>query len=226
MDSSTNFKKLLSPANSYAKLKILRILAFISQSLILIQLFIYNADKAHVLIYYTNWGAFMAEITYGIFLISVFLPDEEILYKIAYFCFEITWVSQVVITVFFWGVLSWNMKFKEEASLVWTVLSELHTFPIIVLSIDFIMNRVYFPMKHLIYCCIPPFFYMTVSIILSYGWNIVAYPMLTWKELFSIPVAIVLLGLFIGGFFIGYHLTRNRRPIYNPESMIIKEPLQ
>ena len=39
------------------------------------------------------------------------------------------------------------------------------------------------------------------SVILSYGYGVTAYPVLTWKNYTSAISAVVLMGLFIGSFF-------------------------
>ena len=211
-----DFGQQISPKSKRLYLQILRISAFIGQSSILILCLMVDEPTSLIPAFYTNWGIFITWIYLLVSLISMYFPNDqskwsEKWHKTAFISFEIAWTSQHVVSVFFWGVLYWVVELPLESLGVALFIYYSHSFGTLMLVIDFIITRIQFRKSDLVYALIPPIAYMILSISLAYAADIIAYPMLTWKDLLSVIVAAILLGMFIGSFYLGEWISRKRR---------------
>eukprot|EP00826_Nyctotherus_ovalis_P057316 TRINITY_DN7830_c0_g2_i2.p1 TRINITY_DN7830_c0_g2~~TRINITY_DN7830_c0_g2_i2.p1 ORF type:complete len:223 (-),score=42.50 TRINITY_DN7830_c0_g2_i2:47-715(-) len=214
--SSFDFKQQITPDERIVQLRILRGLGFVVHLAILVSHFIlFPSQGGKVFIYYTTWGVAMTMLAFGFSLISTFFDDStparKHYHKFCYVVFEAVWTSEAVITIFFWLVLTWVIP-KELWSFGMVVyMIDLHIYPFALLVVDMFMTRILFRMCHVVFIMIPPIMYMFLSIYLSLAHNIVAYPVLTWKDIITVPSAIILVALFIGS--VSYtHLTLPTTP--------------
>ena len=208
----------LTPKQSQKILRLLRICAVVGQTFLVIETIKIMNPLYMLLCYYSQWGVVMSWIAFIFLLISSFVPNEtngqKLFHKISYLIFECTWTSQSVITIFFWGVLFWmvtNVIFSSGVG-VSLYFIESHSFAMLMLIFDFLINKVVFHVPHFLFVMIPPIVYMILGITLSYTANFVAYEILTWKDIMSIIIAVVLVGLFVGSFYIGHLIGKKNKP--------------
>jgi len=123
-------------------------------------------------------------------------------WKWGIFFYEISLTFEIIITLFFWAVLFPLMKSKSA----WTFID--HISPILILTIDYCLNRIPFSLRHL------P---LSMGILLIYGivnmtYTLVThkpiYPPLNFHDFMSFVWAVVLVGLEAAGFLGMYHLTQ------------------
>jgi len=200
-----NFKEQIAPKKRISELRILRTLGFLMHIYAYYLNYKVLDDKSLLFIYFTTWGIVMTLFTFAFLFIAIYTTNENY-HKFCFIAFEATWTAQSVITIFFWLVLSWF--FPEGFATLYMIYVNLmiHACPFLMLSIDLFITKMLFSLSHIVFVMIPPIFYMFVSIYLSLGYDIVAYPVLTWKDYSTIISVVFLVILFVGSFFVGHYI--------------------
>jgi hypothetical protein len=199
-------------------LAIFRVLC--SVLLLSLSLFHLIKNKNPTLIYFTNWGIFFTAITYTVFAIFTirqyfFLKTKEsiirnyqntyspwLLWKWGIFLYCASFVFEIIITLFFWGVLFPGMKNPD----IFTFVD--HIAPIVILLIDYSMNRIPFSLRFLPLATI----LLTIYGVINMSWTLSTghpvYPPLNFKDGMT-AVWVILLGLLlVGGFFLMTWVTK------------------
>lgn len=196
-------------------LLLMRILALTIQTALLI-LAIARNQPSHLLLMFTGWGIMISWVAMLFTTIASLIPNEDgkprMIYKVAYGLFETAWTAQLVITVFFWVVLtplSHTWMHLENYRVLMT--TENHALAMCNLVADTLINNVQFRIPHLLFPLIVAFCYMAVGIVASYTADFVAYSILTWKDAMSVPIVLALVALFVGCFFAGQVIGKYKR---------------
>ncbi len=205
--SSVPYQTRITPSYRLPYLRILRAIAFVLQTILMVDTII-SMGLPDFFYAYTDWGVMLSWIFFGFGLASSLISDDSklrsVAHKGAFLSFEVAWASQTVITVFFWGALSWNMSWFGDGHFAQSFrMAALHIFSIVMIVLDFVKNDMRFYGVHIAVCMVPPLLYMALSMTLSYAFDIVVYPMLTWQDWTSVVCAALLFAMFIGCFFLG-----------------------
>jgi hypothetical protein len=177
-------------------------------------------NKDPTLIYFTNWGIFITAITYTVFTIFTvrqyyYLKTKEsmvrnyqniyspwLLWKWGVFLYVASFTFEIIITLFFWTVLFWEFKKKN----IWLFVD--HIAPIVVLLIDYFMNRIPFSFRLLPLATIVLFVYGIVNM----TWTLVkhhpVYPPLNFKDWMTAVWVVVLALIQVGGFSLLWFITK------------------
>ena len=178
-----------------------RVLCFIT----IFSITIYHciADEDPTLIYFTNWGIYFTCATYTFFSIHsirqyICIKSEDelrteklnlysswVLWKWAVFLYETSLSFEVIITLFFWGVL-----FDPDDNDVWDYVD--HILPIAILVLDYAMNRVPFIFRHLAVSINIMFIYGLVNLLYTLSTGTPVYPPLNFKDALSYVWLLVL----------------------------------
>ncbi len=213
---SIKYQERISPKRDLFYLRTMRILAFVGQSMLLFNAFSLTTPFYIFFYFFTQWGVLISWITFAFCLVSSFLPNETKfqawIHKAAYVCFECAWVSQCVITIFFWLVLSWMASWLFDKLTTSIIMTELHAFSMCMLAFDFVMNDMRFHKPHMFLSLIPPVLYGILSATIAYTTGVYAYPVLTWKDWMSVVVVIFLIALFVACFYLGRVLGDKKGP--------------
>jgi len=173
-------------------------------------IFAMAGTEVFYIIAFTQWGLGITALTFILLMLSSFISHETNcglgLHKTAYLFFEMAWTAEVVITTVFWTILT-IVDFEQAGQYdleVIIFMGETHLMPISLLIIEFRHNKVRFTKSHAVFVAIPPLLFTIVSIFFSYAFNIIAYPILTWKDYKTIIFGVLIAVLFAGGFLLGY----------------------
>ena len=201
-----DFQKELSPNLKLKPLRTIRVIGFVFYIGLSLVCILFSQAPSSTMAFYTIWGIIMTGISCGLSLLSTYLSNESAWHKVAFVAFEIAFTSEIVITIFFWLVLSWftSEVFKTMSLIIFMLI--LHAFPVMILAIDFVTTKILFLGYHLIFIMIPPLLYMILSLILAFGYNIYVYEVLTWKDGLSVVMVLLLVSLFIGSFIFCYFI--------------------
>jgi hypothetical protein len=180
-------------------------------------------NKQPTLVFFTNWGIFLTTITYTFLFIftarqymcqknkeSVMETYSKNFYspwrvwKWGIFFFETSITFEIIITLFFWGVLFPNMNAQAKSN-PFTYID--HIAPITILSIDYCLNRIPFNLRHLPISMGLMLTYGVVNMSYTLATGRPIYPPLNYHDVMSFVWMIVLAGLEGGGYFGFYHLT-------------------
>ena len=159
-------------------------------------------------VYFTKWGVLVTTITYT-FLCAfhvrqyVCLRTKEsllknyrnfyspwLLWKWAIISYESAFTFEVVIVLFYWAVLYPDQDHTEEGFYVNNVL--LHAMPMIILLIDYGINRVPFKMVHLPVSIFLMLAYGIVNLSYTISTGTPVYPPLNFKDAMSYVWIVVL----------------------------------
>ena len=198
-----DFASRISPQPRIKYLRIVRLIGFIVNLFVFIQMFVGNNVIHGFYKFYTNWGLMMTIFTFLILSISSFISSEtNILHKFAYVLFEIIWTSNCVITIFFWGVLSWS---GGAGSLgIWMI--EAHTCPMLTTIADFIGTKLLMQFNHVLFVIIPGILYMILSIVYFVVDHDVFYNIMKWDSFQTYLIVIGFIGLYVGSFSLGWFI--------------------
>jgi len=201
-------------------LMILRSVSFVVMSCLFFQQICRNNPFDRALGFFTYWGICISWACFTFLFISTLISYKKntiiLLFKITHIMFETAWTIQLLITIFFWGVLmpvnhGWIYTSPDYRKLM-TVCE--HAFAIIILFADLSINNMKFHIPHLIFPAIIGLCYMIMGICLSWTIGFVAYPILTWKDFLSVGCSIAVMALMVGSFFVGYYSWRLKCRIY------------
>ena len=206
-------------ANSHA-LAIFRVLCCIL--LWSLSLFHLIRNKDPTLLYFTNWGIFFTTATYTFFSMFTirqyfFLKTKEsmvrnyqniyspwLLWKWSIFFYCASFTFEIIITLFFWSVLFPLMKKHDPFTFID------HISPIVILLIDYSMNRIPFTIRSLPLAMI----LLTIYGMINMTWTLVTgkpiYPPLNFKTPMTAVYIILLALLEIGGFYLMVFVTKKK----------------
>jgi hypothetical protein len=175
------------------------------------------------LLYFTNWGIYLTTITYTflfIFTVRQYLckKDKESvmdtysknfyspwrIWKWGIFFYETSLTFEIIITLFFWAVLVPGLS-EESKRNPWTFID--HIAPIIILGIDYCLNRIPFNLRHLPISMGMMLAYGVVNMSYTLATGHPIYDPLTYKDVMSFVWMILLAALEGGGYYGFYHLT-------------------
>lgn len=162
---------------------------------------------------YTQWGLIMTLCVFSMLSVcsSGIVQTERRFKHFAYTCFEVAWCAEFVITVFFWLVLfvvaiaSGSKKTVSLSTILYNLV--VHTLPMLFLLIDNSMNPVIFMREHLGYCFLPFAPYLAISLIYAYAWDTTLYQVINYRDLLSLEMALLVVGLTLLGFYVGHRLS-------------------
>ena len=178
--------------------------------------FALDGSRIFYVIAYTEWGLFFTGVEFVLLTATSFFETGGILiqklHEAAYIMFEISWTSEFVITIIFWAVLVVvDIEKANEYDLdVIIFMCESHLIPIILISIDFYRNQMRFSKRHGIFVAIPPALFSATSAFFALVYNIIAYPILTWRDYKTIVFGLLIISMFFAGFYAGYFLGERR----------------
>lgn len=180
---------------------------------------IHNTEPT--LFFFTNWGIFLTTITYTLFT-AFYLRQffakashEEhnrnfyspwLLWKWCVFFYETSLTFEILITMFFWSVLFPIIVKSGKTPGIFTYID--HIAPLVILTLDYAMNRIPFNMRHLPLSVFILFTYGIVNLTKTLVTGKPVYPPLNFKDFMSIVWSTVLLMLEILAYVFLYHLTR------------------
>ena len=144
-------------------LQLYRLLAAVCLLMLSFYHAVYNHDPT--LYYFTNWGIYLTAITYTLLAYATFKswfsspPDHNasqnqvnlyndnfyspwLNWKWSIFFYETSVTFEIMITIFFWGVLFPIMLSDGDTPDMFTFID--HIMPIVILTIDYTMNRIPF----------------------------------------------------------------------------------
>jgi hypothetical protein len=124
-----------------------------------------------------------------------------LLWKWSIFFFETSLTFEIIITLFFWGVLFPGLDSHSLSTYID------HIAPIVILTIDYCLNRIPFNLRHLPLSMGLMFIYGIVNMTYTLLSGDPIYKPLTFKNVMSYVWVIVLGGLEGGAYFGLYHLT-------------------
>ena len=110
------------------------------------------------------------------------------LWKLAVFLFETSLTFEVIITIFFWAVL-----FPDQDTAFDPFDFIDHIAPFLILVIEYSMNRIPFSMRHMPLSLALLLVYGIVNMCYSLVTGDPVYPVLTWLDVESYVIAVILL---------------------------------
>ena len=161
----------------------------------------------------THWGA---HLTYFSFVLSYYATEDQlkypgrvsglrfIIWRTAVWMFEVSLVFEIGITLVFW-----TMLYDPSYPMSWFVFESIciHSLPIIMLTLDFLMQRWVFRYNHLSIM----FMIGIPYLFLNYYWSVThwtIYPMLTWDDIDSVIFVLFYILLTVISFNVLYLITR------------------
>jgi hypothetical protein len=118
-----------------------------------------------------------------------------LLWKWAVFFYETSLTFEVIITLFFWAVL---FDPDDPENDIWDYLD--HSIPIVMLIIDYCMNKIPFNLRHLAPSMVIMVSYGIVNISYTLGTGTPVYPPLNFKDVLSFMWLVVLILLECGAY--------------------------
>eukprot|EP01022_Parablepharisma_sp_SALTPOND_P033776 TRINITY_DN895_c0_g1_i1.p1 TRINITY_DN895_c0_g1~~TRINITY_DN895_c0_g1_i1.p1 ORF type:complete len:248 (+),score=5.68 TRINITY_DN895_c0_g1_i1:473-1216(+) len=201
-------------------LLIIRLLGFIGQTFLFSQSILSHNPIYKAVFFFTSWGIILSWVCFGFLLCATLYPNPKrtqfLLYKATYVLYETAWTSQVVITIFFWTVLTpMNPKWLHSGRIHRILMVTMnHAFAIIIFLADTLINRMEFYLPHILFPGCIALGYTILGITLSYNIGFVAYPVLTWKDWISLVSAFGIIVLFTGSFIGGYYIGKLKRELF------------
>lgn len=173
-------------------------------------------EYIRLLIAYTHWGVFLTMATFIFSAIGCgvqFEDSSHFVHKAAFVLFEVSWTSEVVITIMFWAVIAImdSGKLKEVSYSSVLHLLECHLVPIILLSVDFAFNKMEFIPSHGFLIAAVPTAYSFVSMLFSLKYDLHTYSILTWKDYKTFLGVALVAFFFVMGFMCGYLIGKYKR---------------
>jgi hypothetical protein len=176
-------------------------------------------NKNPSIYYFTNWGIFVTTITYSFFFASIVklylcksptpaalensnFHSPWILWKWGIFFYETSLTFEIIITLFFWTVLFAAVKHSSIK------LFLDHITPIVILVIDYAMNRIPFNLRHMPISAALMLIYGIVNFVKTLVTGVPVYPPLNFKDVMSYVWSVLLLGLEFIGYIAMFYFTR------------------
>ena len=181
--------------------------------MLLLVLYVWYKYGIYDILALTNWGA---HLTYFSFVLSYKATEDQLKYpdkvsglkflrwRTAVWMFEVSLILEIGITIVFW-----TMLYDPSDPFSWDSFENIciHSLPLIMLTIDFFMQRWVFRYNHLAIV----FMIGIPYLFLNYYWTVThspIYPMLTWDDIESVIFVLSYIALTVLSFNILYLFTR------------------
>jgi len=167
-----------------------------------------------LIIGYNYWGLLFTTMTFiSLIIVSETQANDfpRAIHKLAFILFELSWTSEIVITIIFWVITAImdRVELKSYSTILHTL--ECNLLPIVLLSIDFVFNKIEFIMSHGILLSIIPLLYFFISLFFSLKYDVHEYSILTWKDYKTFFGIALFTFFYIMGFLSGHLLGKYKK---------------
>ncbi|CAI2379615.1 unnamed protein product [Moneuplotes crassus] len=148
------------------------------------------------LLYFTFWGLHMTYISLQ--LNSAAAQDQKdhpavvqgplrLRWRMAVIVFQITLVTEIIVTLFFFGLL-WETP--EEMTTIHLFAISIHVTPLVFLLFDFFVQKWVFRPSHIWFTVATVAIYLVLNFIFVMATGLLIYPVLKWNDLVSVVIVV------------------------------------